>query len=119
MVSVSSTEWFQAKPQPRTTDSYPGSPCLKVLVTRRGPWQTLTAWLPNNPKILDYFVTWPFLAMIHRGEQRRKKNKITINKIFTNTSLNQSKLFKIVFIELNVYVLNNAFDNVTLYQIFI
>jgi hypothetical protein len=19
--------------------------------------------LPNNPKILDYFVTWPFLAM--------------------------------------------------------
>ena len=69
------------------TTSYPGSPCLKVLVTRRGPWQTLTAWLPNNPKILDYFVTWPFLAMIHRGEQRRKKNKITINKILTNTTI--------------------------------
>ena len=45
------------------TTSYPGSPCLKVLVHVEGPWQTLIARLPNNPKILEYLSTWPFLAM--------------------------------------------------------
>jgi hypothetical protein len=34
-----------------------------VLVHVEGPWQTLIARLPNNPKILEYLSTWPFLAM--------------------------------------------------------
>jgi hypothetical protein len=42
---------------------YPGSPCLKVLVHVLGSWRILIARLPNNPKILEYLSTWPFIAM--------------------------------------------------------
>ena len=28
--------------------------------TREELWQTLTARFPNNPKMLDYLVSWPF-----------------------------------------------------------
>jgi hypothetical protein len=55
------TSWIS--PTVITPTSYPGFPCLKVLVHVEGPWQTLIARLPNNPKILEYLSTWPFIAM--------------------------------------------------------
>ena len=72
--------------------SYPGSLCL-ISCTREGPWQTLIARLPNNPKILDYLVTWPCSAIAYRGTEI--KNHKLIQAEFFYSRLKQSVRLKV------------------------